>query len=74
MQRAGKTFSNRISFFPSKHLLRQILVYEQAETYLTHTSEDFSSKDEMINRILLGDQYTDSLKHPKLILRSKEKQ
>ena len=30
------------------------------------------SKDEMINRIILGNQYTETEKHPKLLLQQKE--
>lgn len=42
--------------------------------YCTQTVDEFATKDEMINRILFGDQYTDSDKHPKLILRQQEAQ
>ena len=37
--------------------------------YCASSKDEFATKDEMINRILLGDQYTESDKHPKLILR-----
>jgi len=30
------------------------------------------TKDEMINRIIFGNQYTDTAKHPKLLLQQKE--
>lgn len=36
------------------------------------STDEYTTKDEMVNRILLGDQYTDSDKHPKLILRQQE--
>ena len=32
------------------------------------------TKDEMINRIILGNQYTETDKHPKLLLQQKEVQ
>jgi len=32
------------------------------------------TKDEMINRIILGNQYTETDKHPKLLLKQKETQ
>lgn len=58
MQKIGKTYSNSVTFLPSKELLLQIVKCESLEKYFESRSLEQITKQELIARILVGDQNT----------------
>jgi len=63
MSRIGRTYTKAISFMPSKDLLAQILICERLDKYLQGRSIDSISKEELVNRLMDGDQYIEKDSH-----------
>ena len=59
MKVIGRTYTKTLSFLPSKDLLAQILVCEGLDKYMTGKTIDQTSKEDLVHRILDGQQYVD---------------
>ena len=59
MKKIGRTYTKTLSFLPSKDLLAQILVCEGLDKYMTGKTIDQTSKEDLVSRILYGQQYVD---------------
>lgn len=55
MQRIGRTYTQSLSFLPSKHLLAQIIICEKLDRYISGRTIDSFGKDDLVGRILDGD-------------------
>lgn len=62
----GKTYSSSVSFMPSRELLIQILKCEQLMKYFENRPVVEISKQELLARILIGDQQTENVDKVKI--------
>jgi hypothetical protein len=66
MHKIGKTFSNQISFLPTKDLLMQIIKCEGLDKYFEGKTLEQITKQELIARIMIGDHQTEPVDKVKI--------
>ena len=57
MKKQGRTLTDRLSFFPSKDLLAEVIICENLDRFIQGRTVDSFTKEELVDRLMEGGSY-----------------